>query len=112
MGALNLHMMLEEDLLKKKIRVKPVVYLVANKCDKDPSSLEFQKMIASAQIYSQAKLIRFDECSAMDFKKVKKIFRELITYIRSNQLLWLLDAGDEGGGGGGGDGASSNCVVQ
>lgn len=111
--ALNLHMMLEEDLLKKKIRVKPVVYLVANKCDKDPTSLEYQKMIASAQIYSQAKMIRYAETSALDYKKVKGVFRELLARIRSNQILWLLDDGDEGGGGGDSGGiGGGGCVVQ
>eukprot|EP00746_Dinoflagellata_sp_MGD_P005101 gnl/MRDRNA2_/MRDRNA2_109878_c0_seq1.p1 gnl/MRDRNA2_/MRDRNA2_109878_c0~~gnl/MRDRNA2_/MRDRNA2_109878_c0_seq1.p1 ORF type:complete len:260 (-),score=58.06 gnl/MRDRNA2_/MRDRNA2_109878_c0_seq1:10-789(-) len=108
--ALNIHMMLEEDLLKKKIRLKPVIYLVANKIDKDPTSNEFQKMIASAQIYSQAKMIRYEEVSALEFKRVKKMFREMLGHIRSNQILWLLDDGDENvtaeeAGG-------SKCVVQ
>ena len=57
--ALNLHLLLQEDLKKKKIKLKPVVYLVANKIDKDPQSEIFQQIITSAELYSQQKMIRF-----------------------------------------------------
>lgn len=108
--ALNIHMMLEEDLMKKKIKLKPVIYLVANKIDKDPTSPEFQKMCASASIYSQSKMIRYEEVSALEFKRVKKMFREMLNNIRSNQILWLLDDGDDKAGEE--DGGGSKCVVQ
>merc|ERR1719265_1722483 len=95
--ALNIHLMLEEDLDAKKIRLKPVIYLVANKIDKDPTNTDHQKLIASAAIYSHEKMIRYMEVSAMEFKRVKKLFREMLDHIRQNQILWLLDDGQDQG---------------
>eukprot|EP00397_Hematodinium_sp_SG-2012_P053147 GEMP01063261.1.p1 GENE.GEMP01063261.1~~GEMP01063261.1.p1 ORF type:complete len:126 (+),score=27.06 GEMP01063261.1:673-1050(+) len=92
--ALNIHLMLDEDLKKKKIRLKPVIYLVANKIDKDPACEVFSQIITSAEVYSHSKMIRFWQVSALEYKRVKKMFREMLNAIRSNQLLWLLDDGE------------------
>eukprot|EP00392_Amoebophrya_sp_AT5.2_P013302 g13420.t1 len=111
--ALNLHSLLLDDLKRKKIKLEPVVYLVANKIDKDPHSDTFCQIIASAELYSKEKMIRFWQVSALEFVRVKKMFREMVSKIRSNQILWLLDEGpqkNEEEGGEGGDGG--NCSVQ
>lgn len=91
--ALNLHLLLQEDLKRKKIKLEPVVYLVANKIDKDPQSDTFFQIIASAELYSKEKMIRLWQVSALEFVRVKKMFREMVNKIRSNQILWLLDDG-------------------
>ncbi|CAD7944188.1 unnamed protein product [Amoebophrya sp. A120] len=91
--ALNLHSLLLDDLKRKKIKLEPVVYLVANKIDKDPHSDTFCQIIASAELYSKEKMIRFWQVSSMEFVRVKKMFREMVSKIRSNQILWLVDDG-------------------
>jgi hypothetical protein len=57
--ALNIHLLLMEDMQKKRIRLKPVIYLVANKIDQNPHSDQFHQIITSAELYSQQKMIRF-----------------------------------------------------
>merc|ERR1719188_386522 len=96
--ALNLHLLLKEDLARRKIKLEPVVYLVANKIDKDPQSETFFQIMASAELYSKEKMIRFWQVSAMEFIRVKKMFREMVSKIRSNQILWLIDDGEGGMG--------------
>ncbi|CAD7932069.1 unnamed protein product [Amoebophrya sp. A25] len=91
--ALNLHVLLQDDLKRKKIKLEPVVYLVANKIDKDPQSETYCQIIASAELYSKEKMIRFWQVSALESIRVKKMFREMVAKIRSNQMLWLEDSG-------------------
>lgn len=110
--ALNLHKLLIEDMTKKKLKHKPVLFLVANKIDKDPGppgNLELERVIASARMYAQQNQIRCKEVSATDYKNVKKMFREMVMMIRSNQNLWILD---DGSGKSVEEVASSGCVVQ
>jgi len=89
--ALNILLLLEDDLKKKKCRLKPVIYLVANKIDKDPACDIFVNIINSAEVYSLSKMIRFWQVSALEYKRVKKMFREMLNAIKSNQTLWLLE---------------------
>jgi len=92
--ALNILLMLDDDLKKKKSHWKPVIYLVANKIDKDPACDVFINIINSAEVYSLSKMIRFWQVSALEYKRVKKMFREMLNAIKSNQTLWLLEEGE------------------
>jgi len=93
--AINLYKMLTVDLTKKKIPKlqQPRIFFVANKIDKDPLNPEMQAVLETARIFSTQVSMPFHEVSAMEFKGVKKLFRDLMRAIMTRQQLWLLDDG-------------------
>lgn len=57
--ALNLHMLLLEDIKRRRIKLQPVVFLVANKIDADPQSEAFLQIMASAELYARERMVGF-----------------------------------------------------
>jgi len=93
--AMQIHLYLQEDLNKKKIHLKPVVFLCGNKIDKEPGNPAVNQVIGAAQEYSQKNQVKFFAVSALEFKNVKKMFRNMLADIRTNQLLWIMDEGGD-----------------
>lgn len=93
--AVNLFQMLKEDVAKKKIPKlqQPRIFLVANKIDKDPDSMDYLANIETARIYSTQNMMPFHAVSALQFKGVKKMFRDMCRAVMTRQQLWLLDDG-------------------
>merc|ERR1711907_584143 len=81
--AFHIHELLEEDMNKKKIKIRPIVYFVGNKIDKEPANPDSKMttIIESARAYCDQNSMKFHETSALEFKKVKKLFREMISDI-------------------------------
>lgn len=93
--ALKLHAELVDHQQKKQNKLKPIIYLVANKIDKDPWGDEFKQVQGSARMYSEGNAIRLFETSALQFRGVKKLFREVVKAVRVQQSLWVMDRGSE-----------------
>lgn len=93
--ALKLHAELVDHQRKKQNKLKPIVYLVANKIDKDPWGDEFKQVTGSARTYSEGNAVRLFETSALQFRGVKKLFREVVKAVRVQQSLWVMDRGSE-----------------
>lgn len=77
--------------LKQRIdqgELHPVVYLVANKVDKDPWSSELEVLKRSARTYSEDSGVPYYEVSALQFRGVKKLFRNLMYAVLVDQKLW------------------------
>eukprot|EP00747_Dinoflagellata_sp_TGD_P208172 gnl/TRDRNA2_/TRDRNA2_81680_c0_seq2.p1 gnl/TRDRNA2_/TRDRNA2_81680_c0~~gnl/TRDRNA2_/TRDRNA2_81680_c0_seq2.p1 ORF type:complete len:276 (+),score=54.87 gnl/TRDRNA2_/TRDRNA2_81680_c0_seq2:111-938(+) len=117
--AIQLNLSLEFQMQKKKAHYKPVVYLVGNKIDKDPSSCF--RIRRSAQLFTDEKRIKLFEVSAFELRKVKAIFRQMLLEIRENPVLWRLDqtksgdsedASKKDGDAPAGADAKKDCVVQ
>eukprot|EP00929_Paragymnodinium_shiwhaense_P054642 TRINITY_DN273_c0_g2_i1.p1 TRINITY_DN273_c0_g2~~TRINITY_DN273_c0_g2_i1.p1 ORF type:complete len:268 (+),score=69.69 TRINITY_DN273_c0_g2_i1:114-917(+) len=56
------------------------VYLVANKIDKDPNSQVRHKVLQSGRQYAALKGVPFVEVSAMEFTRVRKLFRDILDH--------------------------------
>mmetsp|Transcript_38109 Transcript_38109/g.89287 ORF Transcript_38109/g.89287 Transcript_38109/m.89287 type:complete len:281 (+) Transcript_38109:185-1027(+) len=74
---------------------RPVVYLVANKVDKDPIGQDFRRILDDAGYFAQKwardhPRINFKlyECSALEFKNVRKVFLEMVDDICDDASLW------------------------
>jgi GTPase SAR1 family protein len=92
--ALSLHKMLKDDLDKKKVRLNPVQFLVANQGDKNPSDETYKQIIEAAKVYSEEKMINLMEVSAMEFgfgDGIEKLFLNMVKTIKQNQILWMMD---------------------
>eukprot|EP00922_Rhytidocystis_sp_ex-Travisia-forbesii_P069246 GHVS01103317.1.p1 GENE.GHVS01103317.1~~GHVS01103317.1.p1 ORF type:complete len:247 (-),score=26.02 GHVS01103317.1:197-937(-) len=77
--ALNLHDLLNEELQRRNERLKPVVFLVATKIDKNPESQILQSIVSQAETYSQKMRMRLWKVSAVDGKNVKRVSRRTYT---------------------------------
>lgn len=113
--ALQLHLALQEDLEKKKVRLSPVQFLVATKGDQDPTNADYLQIMQAAAVYSEEKMIKLMEVSAVDFgfkNGVENLFMSMIRTIKQNQILWMLDDGPGSSGDGGTADAAQKCSVQ
>lgn len=83
---------------------KPVVYLVANKIDKDGAKaganitdnselvrLEIVKLRKWSQYFADKNKIRFFEVSALEFKNVRKLWWDMIEDIALKPKLWQIE---------------------
>eukprot|EP00928_Gymnodinium_smaydae_P030509 TRINITY_DN22670_c0_g1_i1.p1 TRINITY_DN22670_c0_g1~~TRINITY_DN22670_c0_g1_i1.p1 ORF type:complete len:158 (-),score=35.26 TRINITY_DN22670_c0_g1_i1:62-535(-) len=87
------------------------VYLVANQIDKDPYSPTFQKCLKAAKHYAETHELTYMEVSALDYTRVRKLFRDAIEDICSEAAFAMTGAGGHAvGGGAAGD--SKDCSVQ
>jgi len=73
-----------------------VIYLVANKIDIDPFNTTFRQNIAAARAYARQKTqqrtaVRFAEVSALEFTRVRKLFRDVVEEIALQPHLWSDD---------------------
>jgi len=75
---------LHAGLLRGDNVLSPVVYLVANKVDVDPTGEKRR----AAQRYAKEKDIAFFELSAYDLRKVKQLFRSVLADVLGNADLW------------------------
>ncbi|KAF4662139.1 Kinesin-like protein kif21b [Perkinsus chesapeaki] len=75
--ALNIALLMEETFKRKRARIKPVVYLVANKCDLDSESSRYQQIAHTAELFAREKGMRCWRVSARDFRQVGKLFRDM-----------------------------------
>lgn len=83
-----------ESLIKyhqtKRSPVKLVYFLVGCMEDKDPYSVKSQAVDASARMYAESIPMPYICTSALQYKKVKKLFRQVVSRINMNQALWVL----------------------
>mmetsp|Transcript_40260 Transcript_40260/g.110759 ORF Transcript_40260/g.110759 Transcript_40260/m.110759 type:complete len:322 (-) Transcript_40260:9-974(-) len=87
--AFRIHELLENAIWRQKgANAKPMVHLVANKIDKDPFSVEYARMRDRACNFASAKVLHRAEVSALEVKKVRQLFRGLLTDIRDRRGLW------------------------
>ncbi|KEP62219.1 UNVERIFIED_CONTAM: Ras family protein [Hammondia hammondi] len=75
----------------KRENIRPIIYLVGNKYDVDPSSAKVQQTIGEAEIYAQTKFIRFWKVSAISGKNVTKMFHEMTYRILGCVMLWDIE---------------------
>ncbi|KAF4750416.1 hypothetical protein FOZ63_029137 [Perkinsus olseni] len=85
--ALNIALLMEETFKRKRVRVRPVVYLVANKCDLNPDSSKYQQIAHTAELFAREQGMRSWRVSAKDFRQVGKLFREMVHDIREDPGL-------------------------
>jgi len=88
---------LVERTLKEKPKAKPVVQLVANKIDKEPLSSTSRNNSTAAREYvaSQSKCaikLKYTEVSAVEYTRVKRLFRDVMDDVIAIPDLWLTDA--------------------
>ncbi|CEM33706.1 unnamed protein product [Vitrella brassicaformis CCMP3155] len=93
--ACGIYLMLQEELEKKREKIKPIVFLVANKIDKESDSPQVRECIQIAEAYSQKMMLRLYRVSAIQNKAIKKLFRDMLTMIRGHQLLWMMEGEEE-----------------
>mmetsp|Transcript_11761 Transcript_11761/g.21407 ORF Transcript_11761/g.21407 Transcript_11761/m.21407 type:complete len:283 (-) Transcript_11761:66-914(-) len=90
---------IDEGMRRDKTHSKPVVYLVANKVDKDPIGFDYQQRLQDAKNYAIKKRpqedkrmnLKFFECSALEFKNVRRVFLEMLDDIGQERGLWVLN---------------------
>merc|ERR1712194_247653 len=90
--AKQAHTDLEMFIQLKKIHFRPVVYLVANKIDRGT------KAVSAAKEYAEAKkemLRPIVEVSALEVRKVKRLFHDMLNDVRNNPILWKLTWQDD-----------------
>mmetsp|Transcript_111288 Transcript_111288/g.237797 ORF Transcript_111288/g.237797 Transcript_111288/m.237797 type:complete len:276 (+) Transcript_111288:59-886(+) len=76
---------------KKETSLKLLVYLVANKIDKDPREGAQESVLEKARLNSEYNSIVLAQVSAQQYKGVKKLFRNVVQTIWQHQRLWRLD---------------------
>mmetsp|Transcript_1284 Transcript_1284/g.1618 ORF Transcript_1284/g.1618 Transcript_1284/m.1618 type:complete len:193 (-) Transcript_1284:19-597(-) len=90
---------IDEGLRRDKTQSKPVVYLVANKVDKDPNGSEYQERLQEARNFAVKERpredkrmnLKFFECSALEFKNVRRVFLEMLDDIGQERGLWVIN---------------------
>merc|ERR1740138_1241547 len=65
------------------------VYLVANKMDKDPTRTS--EAVKQARDFAESEGVRFAEVSALEFTRVRKVFREIIEEISMKTSLYMTE---------------------
>jgi len=90
----NLASSAEESGKQSSASEKPVVYLVANKIDKDASNMadsEVVKLRKWSQYFAERNKIRFMEVSALEFKNVRKLWWDMVEDIALKPKLWQVE---------------------
>uniref|UniRef100_A0A0G4GMQ2 Uncharacterized protein n=1 Tax=Chromera velia CCMP2878 TaxID=1169474 RepID=A0A0G4GMQ2_9ALVE len=112
--AEQLHNSLRQELAnreaKRKERIEPEIFLVANKIDKDPHN----KLTKEGENFCEEHEIFFSRVSALTNKKVSKTFETMVRRIKNRDALWQILEGqddaasedDEKEDGGG------ECIIQ
>jgi len=77
--------------------VRPIIYVVANKADKLVMSTDAPAVCTIAKEYASDRKLRYEELSALDLKKVRGIFRNLVSDIRDKPSLWKSPDPSSGG---------------
>lgn len=95
---------------------------VANKIDKDPVNATMQRTVRAAREFAQTEGVRFAEVSALEFTRVRKVFRELIEELSVRTSLYMtqdelkqmqnLNAKKKKEAAGGGRLVGEECCVQ
>merc|ERR1712039_233870 len=69
---------------------RPVIYLLANKSDKDPIGQDYVRLFTKAQQYAETKAIkRLVATSALELKGVRQVFRMfLVDILAQHPSLW------------------------
>jgi len=102
----------QEALAKKGVtKARPMVYLVANKIDKDPIGWPNSSIHAHMKDYCQSNSVNQAEVSALQYKGIKKLFRTIIQDLKLRQPLWKLDPLTKDGDGEEGE-DGEKCSVQ
>mmetsp|Transcript_55857 Transcript_55857/g.120790 ORF Transcript_55857/g.120790 Transcript_55857/m.120790 type:complete len:264 (-) Transcript_55857:126-917(-) len=68
---------------------QPIVYFVASKIDKDPSSTQYKHTLQTAQSYCEKRRARCELISAFHYRNVRKLFRTMLLEVQSNPSLFL-----------------------
>ncbi|PFH31383.1 Ras family protein [Besnoitia besnoiti] len=89
--AMEIYDLIESVHDYKRESLRPIVYLVGNKYDVDPTSERVQAIIGEAEIFAQTKFIRFWKVSAVDGKNVEKMFLEMVYRILGCVMLWDIE---------------------
>eukprot|EP00922_Rhytidocystis_sp_ex-Travisia-forbesii_P057676 GHVS01085370.1.p1 GENE.GHVS01085370.1~~GHVS01085370.1.p1 ORF type:complete len:123 (+),score=15.33 GHVS01085370.1:222-590(+) len=89
--ALNLHASLNDQLEKKNEKLRPVVFLVATKIDKDIESATYQSIITQAEVYSQTMMMKLWKVSSVDGKNIKHMFEDMMRLIFGNEIMWRVE---------------------
>lgn len=69
--------------------LRPLIFLVANKIDEDPWCPEFELHKRSAQKFAKDSHLPYFEVSAMHFRGVKKLFRNVLLAVKDESKLWM-----------------------
>eukprot|EP00921_Rhytidocystis_pertsovi_P015670 GHVQ01024895.1.p4 GENE.GHVQ01024895.1~~GHVQ01024895.1.p4 ORF type:complete len:124 (-),score=18.22 GHVQ01024895.1:905-1276(-) len=93
--AICLHTLLTDELERRNERLRPVIFLVAAKTDKDPESEMFTSIIGQSEAYSAKTFTRLWKVSAMDGRNIKKMFKDMMYLIQGNELLWQIEIEEE-----------------
>eukprot|EP00747_Dinoflagellata_sp_TGD_P027360 gnl/TRDRNA2_/TRDRNA2_132566_c0_seq3.p1 gnl/TRDRNA2_/TRDRNA2_132566_c0~~gnl/TRDRNA2_/TRDRNA2_132566_c0_seq3.p1 ORF type:complete len:266 (+),score=64.15 gnl/TRDRNA2_/TRDRNA2_132566_c0_seq3:85-882(+) len=101
---------LTKEVARQKSKLQPVVYLVANKIDKEPLGSEYQRLKHAGQALAGRNKIQFAEVSALEYKRVRKLFSDVLKDVSRDPALWQL--GWEQKAKTQGNGTDENCSVQ
>merc|ERR1712232_85476 len=98
--ALRIHKELTDYWQKKSFKLKPIIFLVANKIDKKatPGRSAAEDVETNATIWSEYNSVRYYPVSAMQSKGIKKLFRSAVEAVRQNTPLWSIDLRSTDGG--------------
>eukprot|EP00420_Gonyaulax_spinifera_P016694 CAMPEP_0197906842 /NCGR_PEP_ID=MMETSP1439-20131203/63565_1 /TAXON_ID=66791 /ORGANISM="Gonyaulax spinifera, Strain CCMP409" /LENGTH=273 /DNA_ID=CAMNT_0043528235 /DNA_START=59 /DNA_END=880 /DNA_ORIENTATION=- len=77
--------------LKGKLPEDRHVYVVANKIDKDSYSSAFISNLAEAREWTKTNQVRLVEVSALEFTRVRKLFRDIVETVAIESDLCLPD---------------------
>lgn len=89
--ALRIHSKFLDYYRKRGLQFNPVVFLVANKVDKDPLGETYAEVMREAEIFSEFHKVPLFSVSALQYKGVKKLFRTALQTVRIHQELWILN---------------------
>ncbi|QOY41609.1 RAB/RAS GTpase [Cryptosporidium parvum] len=71
--------------------IKPVVFLCANKVDKDTETKNFELNLFRIEDFASRMFIRLWKTSALTGKNIRHMFRDMLYLINSNSALWQID---------------------
>ncbi|KAJ1608848.1 RAB/RAS GTPase [Cryptosporidium canis] len=71
--------------------IKPVVFLCANKVDRDTETKNFELNLFRIEDFASRMFVRLWKTSALTGKNVKHMFRDILYLINSNSALWQID---------------------
>eukprot|EP00812_Abedinium_dasypus_P009628 NODE_3305_length_803_cov_362.605615.p1 GENE.NODE_3305_length_803_cov_362.605615~~NODE_3305_length_803_cov_362.605615.p1 ORF type:complete len:183 (-),score=69.47 NODE_3305_length_803_cov_362.605615:237-785(-) len=72
--------------------LQPIVYLVANKIDKEPFSEVMEHQRQAAKEYAKKSMLKYMEVSAIEYTRVRKLFRDIVEDVAMAHELWVTDS--------------------
>lgn len=95
--AIDVFEKLQVQIQLKKAHLNPIIYLVANKLDKSDKG---NKVVALAEEFAESRTPKqkVERVSALEIRKVKQLFRKVLSDVRDNHVLWNDTSQDEAEG--------------